>query len=108
MDKGTTFQDNLNEYFRVLNPGATFIASLPAPNGYILKDGIEKEDRHIEIRNDLWGLRNGYIFRWFQSKHDIYKTFSPFSEKFSVGLCRDNYYGVQVNFWLLVCQKKVS
>ncbi|MBN1450073.1 MAG: class I SAM-dependent methyltransferase [Anaerolineales bacterium] len=107
VDKGTTFQDNLKEFFRVLKPGATFIASLPEPNGDILKGGVEKEDGHVEIWNDPWGLRNGYLFKVFESEQDIQKTFSPFFDNFSIGLCCDNYYGVQINVWLLVCQKRL-
>jgi len=106
VDKDTTFQDNLNEFVRVLKPGATFVASLPEPNGDIFKGCIEREDGHVEIRNDPWGLRNGYLFKWFTSEQDIRKTFSPFFDNLSIGLCRDNYYGVQINVWLLVCQKK--
>lgn len=107
VDNGTTFQDNLNEFVRVLKPGATFIASLPAPDGDIFKGCIVKEDGHVIIQNDPWGLRNGYLFKWFQSEQDIKKTFSPFFDGISIGLCCDNYFGVQINVWLLVCQKKL-
>jgi SAM-dependent methyltransferase len=106
VDKDTTFQDNLNEIVRVLKPGATFVSSLPEPNGDIFKNCLEKEDGHVEIRNDPWGLRNGYLFKWFPSEQEIHKTFSPFFDNLSIGLCCDNYYGVQINVWLLVCQKK--
>ena len=108
VDKDTTFQDNLNEFSRILKPGAIFIASLPEPNGDIFKGCIERENGHVEIQNDPWGLRNGYLFKWFQSEQDIHSTFSPFFEDLSIGLCCDNYYGVQINVWLLVCKKKFS
>jgi ubiquinone/menaquinone biosynthesis C-methylase UbiE len=107
VDKGTTFQDNLNEFSRVLKPGATFIASLPEPNGDIFKGCIERQDGHVEIQNDPWGLRNGYLFKWFSSEEDIHNTFLPFFDNLSIGLCCNHYYGVQFNFWLLVCQKKI-
>ena len=106
VDKGTTFQDNLSEFVRVLKPGARFLASLPEPNSYIFTDCVEKNDELVEIRNDPWGLRNGYLFRWFRSEQDIHNTFSPFFDNLSIGLCCDNYYGIQNNVWLLVCQKK--
>jgi ubiquinone/menaquinone biosynthesis C-methylase UbiE len=108
VDKDTTFQDNLNEFVRIMKPGATFIASLPEPNGDIFKGGIEGKNGLVEIRNDPWGLRNGYLFKWFQSKQDIQDTFSPYFDNLAIGLCCDNYYGVQINVWLLVCQKKFS
>jgi ubiquinone/menaquinone biosynthesis C-methylase UbiE len=106
VDKDTTFQDNLNEFVRILKPGAIFMASLPEPNGDIFKGCIEREDGLVEIRNDPWGLRNGYLFKWFRSEQDINNTFSPYFDNLSIGLCCDNYYGVQINVWLLVCSKK--
>ena len=108
VDKDTTFQDNLIEFVRVLKPGATFVASLPEPSSYIFKDCVEKEGGLVEIRSDPWGLRNGYLFKWFTSEQDIFNTFSPFFDNLSIGLCCDNYYGIQNNVWLLVCQKKFS
>jgi hypothetical protein len=33
-------------------------------------------------------------------------AFSPHFDSFSVGLCCDNYYGVQINLFLLVCRRK--
>ncbi len=108
VDAGTTFSDNLNEFCRVLKPGGTFIASLPEPQADIFRDGIERENGHVEIRNDPWGLRNGYLFKWFTSERDIEETFSPLFDHLSIGLCCDNYYGVQINVWLLVCQKKLT
>lgn len=106
VDGGTTFDDNLSELYRVLKPNGTFIASLPEPKHDIFQGCIEQEDGHVEIRNDPWGLRNGYLFKWFQSENDIQRTFSPFFDALSIGLCCDNFYGAQINFWLLVCQKK--
>jgi ubiquinone/menaquinone biosynthesis C-methylase UbiE len=106
VDAGTTFSDNLREFWRVLKPGGMFIASLPEPSGDIFMESIERENGHVEIRNDPWGLRNGYIFKWFRSEKDITTTFSPFFHNLSIGLCCDNYYGIQINYWLLVCAKK--
>ena len=106
VDKGTTFQDNLAEYSRVMKPGATLLATLPEAGSSIFEGCTELTDGHVEIRNDPWGLRNGYVFRRFQSKAELIETFSPFFDSFSVGLCCDDYYGVQINLFLLVCRKK--
>jgi SAM-dependent methyltransferase len=106
VDKGESFSDNVWEYQRVLKPEGILLASLPAPGGSILEGSVDLGDGHVEIRNDPWGLRNGYIFRQFQSQDEVLGTFSPYFDSLSIGLCCDNYYGVQINMFLLVCRKK--
>lgn len=108
VDAGTTFSDNLKEYGRVLKSGGFLLASLPESSNAIFNGCAELSDGHVEIRNDPWGLRNGYIFRWFRTKDDVVQAFSPYFDSFSIGLCRDNYYGIQIDAFLLVCQRKPS
>lgn len=105
VDAGTTFSDNLREYHRVLKPGGTLIATLPESNSSIFSGSIDLGDGHVEIRNDPWAIRNGYTFRMFRSEQDVKDTFSPEFDSFSLGLCCDNYYGIQINLFLLVCRK---
>jgi SAM-dependent methyltransferase len=106
VDRGETFSNNLREYSRVLKPGGTLLATLPAGGGSILDGCVDLGDGHVEIRNDPWGLRNGYVFRQFVTEEEVMTTFSDYFDSFSVGLCRDNYYGVQINAFLLVCRRK--
>lgn len=106
VDKGESFSDNLKEYSRVLKPGGILLATLPAPGGSILDGCVDLGDGHVEIRNDPWGLRNGYVFRQFYAEEEVATTFSPYFDSFSVGHCCDNFYGVQINLFLLVCRKK--
>jgi SAM-dependent methyltransferase len=105
VDRGTTFSDNLREYHRVLKVGGTLIATLPEANSSILEGAVDLADGHVEIRNDPWRLRNGYVFRRFRDEKEVRDAFSPSFGSFSVGLCCDNYYGIQINLFLLVCQK---
>jgi SAM-dependent methyltransferase len=105
VDAGTSFSENLKEYQRVLKPGGILLATLPEMGSSIFKGCIELADGHVRICDDPWGLRNGYIFKWFQSPQDIEETFRPYFDSFSIGLCRDDYYGIQINLFLLVCRK---
>jgi ubiquinone/menaquinone biosynthesis C-methylase UbiE len=105
VDAGTNFTENLREYQRVLKPGGILLATLPATGSSIFKGCLELGDGHVRICDDPWGLRNGYIFKWFQSPQDIEETFRRYFDSFSIGLCCDDYYGVQINLFLLVCRK---
>lgn len=105
VDKDTTFNDNLKEIFRVQKSGAFFIASLPAPNNFILKDCKRLDKGHVIITNDIYGLRNGYIFKTFEDEEEIIKTFSPYFKNITICKCEDNFWGVQINFFIVVANK---
>lgn len=106
IDEGTRFPDNMREYFRVLKPGGMLIASLPESTNDIFDQCIELDDGHVEIRNDPWGLRNGYIFKWFRHEQDVTESFGPWFEDFAIGACRNDYFGVQIDMFLLVCTRR--
>jgi SAM-dependent methyltransferase len=105
VDAGTSFSDNLREYHRVLKQGGSLIATLPEVDSSIFSGCVDLGEGHVEIRNDPWGIRNGYTFKMFRSEQDVKDVFSPDFDSFSIGLCRDNYYGIQINLFLLVCRK---
>jgi SAM-dependent methyltransferase len=106
VDAGTTFDATLREYARVLKTGGTLFATLPELGGSICEGALDRGGGHYEIRNDPWGLRNGYLFRCFREREEVVDAFSPWFEHFAVGLCRDDYYGVTIAYWLLVCRRK--
>jgi SAM-dependent methyltransferase len=107
VDAGTKFEDNLREYHRVLKPEGILLASLPEAGHSIFNGCVELGEGHVEIRNDPWGLRNGYVMRRFHTEAEIERAFQPLFRPLSTGVCRDNYYGVDINSFLLVCRKSV-
>lgn len=106
VDEGTTFSDNVCEYARVLKPGGWLVASLPEPDSFIFRDSEDAGNGHRRIRKDEIGLRNGYVFRVFQSTSEIRDTFAPYFEQFSFGCTKNDYYGLQMNVFLMVCRRK--
>jgi SAM-dependent methyltransferase len=105
VDQGSSFGDNLAEIARVMKKGGTFIASLPAPGNFILRDCRPLGDGHVVIARDIYQLRNGYVFRAFDDEADVHRTFSPLFDKIAVCRCADDYWGVQVNFFTVVCER---
>ncbi len=101
-----SFNNNLEEVARVLSPAGILLASLPAPDSYILKGAIDLGKGHVRITADPLGLRNGTIFRVFQSKEDIVRTLSPAFEDFVIGRCNDDFFGLQQNVWIVVCSRR--
>src|SRR5579863_10133244 len=106
VDKETSFNDNLIEITRVLKKDGVFIASLPAPDNYILKNCIPLENGHVKITNDIFNLRNGYVFRIFENQEEVINIFSSLFKNISVCKCMDNFWGLQINFFIVSCEKK--
>lgn len=113
IDDNSTFSDNIQEILRVLKGGGSLIANFPAfvpfekiPVSFILKDAIIQDDGHVIIKNDIYGIRNGYKFKTFHSKEDINKFFDLDFEDISIGMCLDNYFGIQINSYIFTGKKK--
>ncbi len=106
VDRGTSFEDNLKEYSRVLKPGGVLIVSVGEKSSFIFKNAIDHGDGHFEIVNDTYGLRNGFILRRFDSADEIKNVFGKYFKDFSVGSGQDNFYGHEISLFYIVCKKK--
>lgn len=105
VEAGMTFDDNLKEIHRVLAPHGTFICSLPMHDTYILEGAERLAGGHFRITNDPYGVRNGTIFRAFESKNEIIETLGKYFGDFSIGFCDDDFYGIHQKVWIVVCKK---
>lgn len=106
IQEGTTFTDNLNEIARVMKKGAVFVFSIPTPDNFILKDAEDLGAGHWRIKHDPFGLRNGTIFRAFSDEVDITSTLSEHFADFSIGSFDDNFWGLHIKGWAIVCKKR--
>ncbi len=106
MNKLEKFEQVIHESARVLRSGAKLIATFPKPSSYILKNAIALPGGYSEITNDPLQLRNGSIFRVFESTKQIEEAFSAQFHDFYFASCEDNFFGLQQDFWAVVCSRK--
>ncbi|HTB01906.1 MAG TPA: class I SAM-dependent methyltransferase [Bradyrhizobium sp.] len=106
IDPGTRFDDNLREIARVLRPAGAFIFSVPIGTSYIMAGARDLGDGHMEIANDPYGVRNGYVLRKFDSEAEIRSALSPAFTDFEIGSCRNDFWGIDEHVWAVVCRKQ--
>lgn len=106
-DEGETFENNLNEFSRILNSGGWLVTSLAKKESYILKNAEQsKENGHYIIKNDPYKNRKGYKFRAFASKEEVLTTFEKNFQHISIGSAENNYFGIDERVYWFVGQKK--
>ena len=113
IDGEDKFERNVNEVLRVLKPGgwliANFIVRSPDPNvvqeSFILKDCTWNEDGSFIVKNDIYGIRNGYTMKCFRDKEELQEFLSVNFENIGIGCYYENHYGVQINGLISASQK---
>jgi ubiquinone/menaquinone biosynthesis C-methylase UbiE len=107
VDKGTTFMDNLMECSRVLKSNGILIANFPEMSkNFICKNAMNIGDNHIIIQNDVHNLRNGFIFKAFNTKNEIEDVLSDAYKDICIGYLNDIYFGYELSSFIVVATKK--
>lgn len=107
IDKGSNFGDNIKEYNRVLKSDGILIVNFPEiTKNFICKNAINLGDNHLVIQNDIHNLRNGYVFKAFESKEEIYKLFAPHYKNICIGYLYEEYFGYELSGYIMVATKK--
>jgi SAM-dependent methyltransferase len=108
VDPGTTFADNAAEIARVMKPGARFVFSAPMADTYVVRGAEDLGGGHMRVANDPYKLRNGYILKKFDSEDEIRSALAPWFDSFSIGCCRNDFWGIEENVWIVVCHRRAS
>jgi SAM-dependent methyltransferase len=106
VEPGMQFGDNLKEISRVLRPGGSFVFSAPIGTSYIMKGAHDAGDGHMIIANDPYGVRNGYMMKKFDDEAEIRSALGAEFDEFAIGACRNDFWGVEEDVWIVVCRKK--
>lgn len=108
VDQGSTFSDNLGEIARVLKPGGRFIFSAPRAESYIMAGAKDIGDGHMQIANDPYGVRNGYVMKQFEDETSIVRALSPLFGNIRIGSARNDWWGIDEQVWIVVCERSDS
>ena len=107
MGNWPSFDDYVQEFYRVLKPGGTLILSIPKKTCFIYEGSSDCPQRGAEyrvIKKDPFGIRNGEVLRCFQGEKDIKKTFANFSD-FTFASIEDDCFGYAYHWHLVICKK---
>ena len=105
VDPGSRFDDNVREIARVMPPNGRLVFSAPIGTSYIMRGARDLGGGHMEIANDPYGIRNGAILRKFDSESEIAQALQPWFDEFSVGSCRNDFWGIDEQVWIVVCRR---
>jgi SAM-dependent methyltransferase len=106
VEKYHSWESYVEEFARVIRPKGSLILSIPQSDGFIYRDSQELKPGYHLIANDPYQIRNGQVFRYFSSEHEIVESLTPVFTNFRLARIDDDCFG-QINKWhIIVCDKK--
>ena len=102
VERGTSFADNVKEIARVAKPGAGFVFSLPVGTSYIMRGARDTGNGLMEIQNDPYGVRNGYMLQKFDTEAEIALALAPEFGDLRIGACKNDFWGIEEHVWVVV------
>lgn len=108
IDPGTRFSDNVAEIARVTKPEGLFVFSVPMATSYIFRGARDLGEGHMEIANDPYGVRNGYVLKKFDTAKDIEDALAPAFEDARIGSCQNDFWGIEEHVWTVVARRVKS
>ena len=89
-----------------MKPGGRLVFSAPMKSAYIMRGANDLGDGHMEIVNDPYGIRNGSILKKFDTDREIEMAFESSFSGFQTGSCRNDFWGIEEDVWLVVCRRR--
>lgn len=105
VDPGTTFADNVAEIARVTRPNGLFVFSAPMGTSYIMSGATDLGGGHMQIANDPYGVRNGYVLKKFDDVPEIEAALAGSFHGVRAGSCRNDFWGIEEHVWTVVCRR---
>ena len=101
-----TFDENLNEIYKILKKGGRFVFSIPNHKSYLLKNAEILNGNYAVIKNDPLKIRNGLKIKFFKTDSEIIKYMNQKFNLFKIGLCENNWWGYKEFYWTVICNSK--
>jgi hypothetical protein len=96
----------VKEFSRVLNKGGELILSIPMLSSFVFKGAEKIKKGYFLIEKDPYEIRNGHVFRGFETKKEIIEVFEKLFCNFRYASLRDDCFGQKNHWHIIVCDKK--
>jgi len=99
------FSSYVSEFSRVLKPGGKLVFSVPMLSHYVFEESSPFKDGYRIIKDDYHKVREGQVFKTFESEDDIIKCFNPHFDNFVFGKIQDDCFGFKNHWHIGVCER---